>query len=46
MMTGDKARAKAARGHPSIVDEVLLKPMRIEALVRAVQPVPDGTPVA
>jgi two-component system OmpR family response regulator len=46
MMTGDKARAKAARGHPSIVDEVLLKPMRIEALVRAVQPVTDGTPVA
>lgn len=46
MMTGDKARAKAARGHPSIVDEVLLKPMRIEALVRAVQPTVDRTPVA
>jgi CheY-like chemotaxis protein len=46
MMTGDKARAKAARGHPSIVDEVLLKPMRIEALVRAVQPTADRTPVA
>ena len=46
MMTGDKARAKAARGHPSIVDEVLLKQMRVEALVRAVQPVADGTPVA
>jgi CheY-like chemotaxis protein len=46
MMTGDEARAKAARGHPSIVDEVLLKPMRIEALIRAVQPVADGTPVA
>ena len=45
MMTGDKARAKAARGHPSIVDEVLLKPMRIEALVRAVQPAADRTPV-
>ena len=44
MMTGDKARAKAARGHPSIVDEVLLKPMRIEALVRAVQPAADRTP--
>ena len=46
MMTGDKARATAARGHPSIVDEVLLKPMRTEALVRAVQPAPDVTPVA
>ena len=46
MMTGDKARAKAARGHPSIVDQVLLKPMRIEALVRAVQPAADRTPVA
>src|SRR6476659_7452678 len=45
MMTGDKARAKAARGHPSIVDEVLLKPMRIEALVRAVRPVADETAV-
>jgi CheY-like chemotaxis protein len=45
MMTGDKARAKAARGHPSIVDEVLLKPMRIEALVRAVQPAANRTPV-
>jgi two-component system, OmpR family, response regulator MprA len=48
MMTGDKARADAARGHPSIVDEVLLKPMRADALVRAVQPQPasDGAPVA
>jgi two-component system response regulator YesN len=46
MMTGDKERAAAARGHPSIVDEVLLKPMRTEALVRAVQPAPDVTPVA
>ena len=34
MMTGDPARAEAARGHPSIVDEVLLKPMRIEELDR------------
>jgi CheY-like chemotaxis protein len=46
MMTGDKARAEAARGHPSIVDEVLLKPMRTDALIHAVQPAPDGTPVA
>jgi len=44
MMTGDKARADAARGHPSIVDEVLLKPMRTEALIRAVRPAPDETP--
>jgi CheY-like chemotaxis protein len=44
MMTGDKARADAARGHPSIVDEVLLKPMRTDALIRAVQPAPDETP--
>jgi CheY-like chemotaxis protein len=46
MMTGDEARAEAARGHPSIVDEVLLKPMRPETLIRAVQPIVDGTPVA
>jgi two-component system, cell cycle sensor histidine kinase and response regulator CckA len=45
MMTGDPIRAEAARGHPSIVDEVLLKPMRTEALVEAVRPTPDGTPV-
>ena len=45
MMTGDEESAQAARGHPSIVDEVLLKPMRIEELVRAVRPTPDATPV-
>jgi two-component system C4-dicarboxylate transport response regulator DctD len=45
MMTGDPDRAAAARGHPSIVDEVLLKPMRSEDLVNAVRPAPDGTPV-
>jgi two-component system OmpR family response regulator len=44
MMTGDEARADAARGHPSIVDEVLLKPMRTDALIRAVRPLPDETP--
>ena len=45
MMTGDEARAEAARGHPSIVDEVLLKPLRAEALVRAVRPASHQTPV-
>lgn len=45
MMTGDEERAEAARGHPSIVDEVLLKPMRAEALVHAVRPAPSGTHV-
>ncbi|HEX2755896.1 MAG TPA: response regulator [Candidatus Limnocylindrales bacterium] len=42
MMTGDLARAEAARGHPSIVDEVLVKPMRTEDLVNAVRPTPDA----
>ncbi len=46
MMTGDADRARAARGHPSIVDEVLLKPMRSEELVNAVRPAADGTPVS
>jgi CheY-like chemotaxis protein len=46
MMTGDPARAEAARLHPSIVDEVLLKPMRSDELVRAVRPVGGATPVA
>jgi CheY-like chemotaxis protein len=46
MMTGDPIRAEAARGHPSIVDEVLLKPMQTEALIEAVRPTPGGTPVA
>jgi len=45
MMTGDQARAEAARGHPSIVDVVLVKPMRTEDLVRGVRPRPDTTPV-
>ena len=46
MMTGDPIRAEAARGHPSIVDEVLLKPMQTAALVEAVRPTSGGTPVA
>ena len=46
MMTGDPARAQAARGHPSIVDEVVLKPARAEDLVQAVRPAVDPTPVA
>jgi CheY-like chemotaxis protein len=36
MMTGDADRARSARGHPSIVDTVLLKPVRLEELVTAV----------
>ena len=46
MMTGDPDRAEAARGHPSIVDEVLLKPMRTEAIVNAVRPAAGRTPGA
>ncbi len=46
MMTGDRERADAARGHPSIVDEVLLKPVRTADLVRAVRPSAGRTPVA
>jgi CheY-like chemotaxis protein len=38
MMTGDPDRADAARRHPSIVDEVLLKPVRPAELVAAVRP--------
>jgi CheY-like chemotaxis protein len=38
MMTADPERADAARRHPSIVDDVLMKPMRIEELVSAVRP--------
>ena len=45
MMTGDPARADAARGHPSIVDEVLLKPVRSADLVLAVRPAVGRTPV-
>ncbi|HEY3164642.1 MAG TPA: response regulator [Candidatus Limnocylindrales bacterium] len=46
MMTGDPVRAAAARGHPSIVDAVLMKPMQITELVEAVWPAPDRSPVA
>ncbi len=45
MMTGDPDRADAARGHPSIVDEVLIKPVRAEDLVEAVRPTSDRSPV-
>jgi len=45
MMTGDPARAEAARGHPSIVDQVLLKPLRTDELVAAVRPVANRAPV-
>lgn len=41
MMTGDPERAQAARGHPSIVDAVILKPMRSAELVQAVRPAPE-----
>jgi two-component system C4-dicarboxylate transport response regulator DctD len=44
MMTGDRDRAEAARRHPSIVDQVLLKPVRMDELVAAVRPPPS--PVA
>ena len=37
MMTGDEERADAARRHPAIVDQVILKPMRLEAIVEAVR---------
>jgi len=37
MMTGDPERAEAARRHPAIVDEVILKPIRLEAVVDAVR---------
>ncbi len=46
MMTGDPDRAEAARGHPSIVDEVLLKPIRPADLVEAVRPAAGRAPVA
>jgi CheY-like chemotaxis protein len=45
MMTGDPERAAAARGHPSIVDEVLMKPMRSAELIEAVWPAEGRTPV-
>jgi two-component system response regulator MprA len=37
MMTADPERAEAARRHPAIVDQVILKPMRLEAIVDAVR---------
>ena len=37
MMTADPERAEAARRHPAIVDEVILKPMRLDAIVEAVR---------
>jgi CheY-like chemotaxis protein len=45
MMTADPARAQAARGHPSIVDEVLEKPVRQAELLQAVRPAAGPTPV-
>jgi len=45
MMTGDPARATAARGHPSIVDAVLMKPMQIAELIDAVRPAGERSPV-
>jgi DNA-binding response OmpR family regulator len=45
MMTGDTERATAARGHPSIVDAVLMKPMQVTELVDAVRSTGDRTPV-
>ena len=38
MMTGDARRADEARGHPSIVETVLLKPMGGEELLAALHP--------
>lgn len=43
MMTGDADRAESARHHPSIVDSVLLKPMPLADLVRAVSSAADQT---
>jgi len=46
MMTGDPERAATARGHPSIVDHVLDKPMTLEALLSAVRAVAGLVPSA
>ena len=43
MMTGNPDRAESARHHPSIVDSVLLKPMALDDLVRAVGSAADQT---
>ena len=45
MMTGDAGRAVAARGHPSIVDAVLMKPMQIGELIEAVRSTSDRASV-
>ena len=45
MMTGDSVRAAAARNHPSIVDHVLMKPVRISELLEAVRPTREHAPV-
>ena len=42
MMTGDPERAAAARGHPSLVDAVLLKPVRIDRAHPGRPARPDG----
>jgi CheY-like chemotaxis protein len=44
MMTGDSERAQAARRHPAIVDDVLLKPMPIETIVDTVRAVAAADP--
>lgn len=43
MMTADHDRAERARHHPSIVDSVLLKPIPLDDLVRAVTGAGDQT---
>ena len=45
MMTGDLDRAEAARGHPSLVDGVLVKPFGSDELIEAVRPTTRRTPV-
>ena len=44
MMTADRERAAAARGHPSLVDAVLMKPVRPAELIRAVRPASGPEP--
>ena len=41
----DPERAEAARRHPSIVDRVLVKPIRLDDLVDAVRPAAGRAPV-
>jgi CheY-like chemotaxis protein len=45
MMTGDPERAQAARRHPAIVDDVLMKPMRIEQIVETIVAVAGANPI-